>query len=299
MPLPPVPIGDIEAALERELGRAGWQIHLVAASSNYVYRCEARERIVALRTPRVDLGAPSSYWRQMGEVFGLTFPPTATQLATVIAAVSAAADGPACPQLLAATTVDDRPIFITTWIAGESWEPDAFPKRADVHHGLGRFLARLHERSQAGFGPVGGRLKPTSAYCEAAITSARTTIETAWTGDGSRLLAAMTAADPARIATTCALVMPDISANQFLFDGTGLAAVVDLDSYVIGPIELELTIAEWCLTDHGAFADGYRSVRPLPRFEPFRAFHRASMMVNEEAMAGDADRLFEENASFD
>jgi aminoglycoside phosphotransferase (APT) family kinase protein len=184
-------------------------------------------------------------------------------------------------------------------MAGESWEPDEFPDRPDVHRQLGRFLAAMHERTHPGFGPVGGTLRPTTEYHDVALASARTTIDQGWPGNRDRIVEAMAAAEPELVSSSCALVMPDISANQFLFADGRLAGVVDLDSYVIGPIELELTIAEWCLTDHGAFADGYRSVRPLPRFEPFRAFHRASMMVNEEAVAGDVDRLFEENACFD
>jgi len=108
----------------------------------------------------------------------------------------------------------------------------------------------------------------------------------------------MSQCPPELVATSFALVMPDICGSQFLFDAADISAVVDTESYVAGPVELELTIAEWCLVNHKAFADGYQSVRPLPRFSDFRAFHRSTMLINEEALTGDVSRLLTENAVF-
>ncbi len=164
---------------------------------------------------------------------------------------------------------------------------------------LGRFLGRMHLRSQAGFGKLNTALRPAQDYCRAAVASARSTVDSAWSRDRDRLVSLMAGFDPACVATTCATVMPDISGNQFLFDDFGIAAVVDIDSHVAGPVELELTVAEWCLVDHAAFADGYQEVRPLPKFSDFRAFHRATMLINKEALGGDLDRLLTENAYFD
>lgn len=293
----PLPVDEIVDLVERALGERDWRVELVAQSSNYVYRCAGADVTVAVRTPRVRMDSPSHYWRQMREVFGLTFPPTEAQLRAVAAEVSAA--GVPCPQVLVAEVDGARPLLITTWVTGDSWEPDRFPSSPAVHRHLGAFLAMMHERSRAGFGTVGMPLRPASQYYGATIASAQKTVEMAWTGAGDLLLSVMAECDPTAVTSSFAMVMPDISANQFLFDDAGIAAVVDLDSYVIGPVELELTIAEWCLVDHAAFADGYRSVRPLPRFERFRSFHRATMLVNEESVAGDVKRLLEDNAYFD
>jgi aminoglycoside phosphotransferase (APT) family kinase protein len=289
---------EIVTILEQQIGGSAWRVDLIAASSNYVYRCENGSTTVAVRTPRVDMESPSAYWRQMRQVFGLSFPPLPEQLASIAATISQA--GSASPRLLAATNVDGRrPVFITTWLAGTAWEADEFPPSGPAHRTLGQFLARMHANPYAGFGTADQPLRLPELYYSTAVESARAIVETAWTSDRDRLLSVMAACDPDRVARTFALVMPDISGNQFLFDESGLAGVVDTDSYVIGPVELELTIAEWCLADHEAFADGYRSVRSLPTFAEFRTFHRVTMLINEEAVAGDIDRLLGENVYFD
>jgi aminoglycoside phosphotransferase (APT) family kinase protein len=233
----------------------------------------------------------------MREVFGLTFPPTEVQLHLVAAEIETA--GLSCPKVLAAGTVDARPVTITTWVTGDSWEPDQLPPSRAAHRTLGAFLARMHQRQRPGFGTLDGPLKPPSGYVDAAVGSARRTVESGGSDASVQLLSVINSADPASVASSFGLVMPDIAGNQFLFSDRDISAVVDLDSYVIGPIELELTIAEWCLVEHAAFADGYQSVRPLPSFSSFRAFHRATMLVNDEAVAGDIRALLEENAFFD
>jgi hypothetical protein len=294
---PPLPDAEVVELLETAVGAGPWRVELVGQSSNDVYRCEGVAETVAVRIPRVRMDALSSFWRQLREVFGCTFPPSVGQFRAIAAAVTDA--GLRCPRLIAAMQIDGRPAVITEWLPGEPWEPDRFPSSGDVHRALGAFLARMHDRGHDGFGAVGGPLRPAPDYHHAAMTSARNVVESAWSGGAEELVSSMDDSDPAAVASSFAMIMPDIAGNQFLFDGDAIAGVVDLDSYVIGPIELELTVAEWCLVDPAAFAEGYEAVRPLPRFEPFRRFHRATMLVNEEAVAGDVDRLLEEHAFFD
>ena len=295
--LPQIPIETISELLETEIGRSGWHVELVGESSNYVYRCEGASDVLAVRTPRSDPTTPSSFWRQMREIFGLTFPPPPDQFALTAAAVSRA--GLASPSLLAAFELDGRPIFITTWLWGDAWAPDEFPPSREVHFALGEFLGRMHTRSEPGFGRLTGGRKPLADYYAAAIASAQSTVDSEWSAGSERLLSVMAQGEPEKVARWCAVVMPDIAGNQFLYSESGIAGVVDIDSYVVGPVELELTIAEWALVDHAAFADGYRSVRALPRFADFRGFHRATMLINEEALTGDLDRLLTERAYFD
>lgn len=293
-PLAPEEVADL---LEREVGGRDWLVELISHSSNYIYRCTSGERVVAVRAPRVSMDAPSSFWRQMREVFALTFPPSESQLRAIAEVVTEA--GLPCPRVLAVASLESRPIVVTTWVAGEPWKPDQFPPSLEAHRSLGEFLARMHEQTHDGFGSVRRSLRPTAEYYAASIASARTTAHAAWNDGSETLLAVMDSCEPTAVASSCSMVMPDISGNQFLYGDTGISAVVDLDGYVVGPIELELTIAEWCLVDHGAFADGYRRVRPLPTFSAFRAFHRATMLINEEALSGDVHKLLDQNAYFD
>ena len=284
--------------LDRHVGPGPWQAELVAKSSNYVYRCDGPAGSVAIRTPRVGMERPPAFWRQMREVFGLGFPPSPSQFRAVSSNVRGA--GLMSPELLVSGHLDGRPVFVTTWLSGQPWGPDQFPGDTATHRDLGSFLARMHQRAYEGFGVIDGQLRPTSSYFDVAVESARATLEAHWSGsDSVLLLDVISRCDPERISSSCSLVMPDIAANQFLFGPAGITGVVDLDSYVVGPIEMELTIAEWCLVNPDAFAEGYESVRPLPSFEPFRLFHRATMLVNEPDLTGDIERLLQEKVYFD
>jgi hypothetical protein len=295
--LEPLADDEVRALLARELDDVRWDVDLVSASSNDVYRCEGAGRVVAVRIPRVDRSEPSAFWRQMGDIFGLTFPPPWQHLRAVEVAIGGTSV--ACPKVLATTQVAGRPVSITTWLEGERWEPDDLPPAPAAHESLGRFLATMHQQAVRGFGLLDRPLRPLADYHAAALGSARMTAERSWAGArpaADRLLRVMAESEPAAVATSCAVVMPDIAANQFLFLAGDLAAVVDLDAYVAGPVELELTVAEWCLTDPASFARGYRTVAPLPEFGPFRRFHRASMLLNEPG--ADVDRLLDDRIHF-
>lgn len=66
------------------------------------------------------------------------------------------------------------------------------------------------------------------------------------------------------------------------------AGVVDLDAYVIGPREWELTILEMCITQPAAFRRGYEHYLPLPSFAPFRNFYRLwSYLCDPEEVDGE------------
>jgi Ser/Thr protein kinase RdoA (MazF antagonist) len=195
--------------------------------------------------------------------------------------------------------INARPVHITTWMTGEAWTPDAFPASEAVHRRLGIFLAEMHSRPTNGFGSVDGDLRPPAENFDAAVRSAKATVDAGpWAADKAQLVESMARCDPRDVAASFAVIMPDVSASQFLYGDGDITAVVDIDSYVCGPVELELTVAEWCLSDHEAFAEGYESVRRLPRFADFRAFHRCTMLINEEALTGDLHRLLTENAVF-
>jgi hypothetical protein len=71
------------------------------------------------------------------------------------------------------------------------------------------------------------------------------------------------------------LIMPDINPSQFLVEGNRITALIDIESYVRGPIELELTIVELLLTDGIPFRQGYEEVRGcFPSLDQVRTVYR-------------------------
>lgn len=75
--------------------------------------------------------------------------------------------------------------------------------------------------------------------------------------------------------------------------------MVDLDSYVVGPRELELAMVEPCLTRPDDFRRGYEEILPLPRFEPFRAYWRFSQLINDLDTPCDPTEYLTGRAFFD
>lgn len=76
--------------------------------------------------------------------------------------------------------------------------------------------------------------------------------------------------------TAGALVMPDIFPGQFLEEGGRIAAMIDVDAYVVGPRELDLICLELFVDDRAAtlIGKGYREICPLPQLEQVRFVYR-------------------------
>jgi Ser/Thr protein kinase RdoA (MazF antagonist) len=71
------------------------------------------------------------------------------------------------------------------------------------------------------------------------------------------------------------LIMPDIVPGQFLFEDDRITALIDIESYVRGPIELELTVIELWINDAAAFQKGYEEVRKcFPNLDEVRTVYR-------------------------
>jgi aminoglycoside phosphotransferase (APT) family kinase protein len=75
---------------------------------------------------------------------------------------------------------------------------------------------------------------------------------------------------------SAALVLPDLRPNQFLVSDGHLSALVDIESHVLGPRELDFIALEYMLTPQTlpAFMDGYTRHLPLPNMASVRPLYR-------------------------
>lgn len=73
-----------------------------------------------------------------------------------------------------------------------------------------------------------------------------------------------------------ALVMPDIFPGQFLQQESRIAAMIDVDAYVVGPRELDFICLEFFVDGRasGLISQGYREIGPLPRLDQVRPVYR-------------------------
>jgi hypothetical protein len=293
--------GDLFPLLSR-VASGPWTLDLISTSSSFLYRARSdhRDTAVAVRVPRLSQDNLSAFWQQLTDVFGFQYPASPEHLGWIASHIQAVGCL-AAPAVLAHGSVCGQEAVVTEWLEGNSWEPDQFPDDVAVCAQLGEFLGRMHNQTTSGFGSLLGPLSSPSQYVAAASASIEATLDRHWPGSAATQIRDVVRQQRSgtKVVTDFCPVMPDISGNQFLYREEGLAGVVDLDAYVIGPIELELTVVEWCLPRPDAFRDGYQRHRPLPEFAPFRDFHRATVMVNEPALSGDVDRLLHENIHFD
>jgi Ser/Thr protein kinase RdoA (MazF antagonist) len=206
------------------------------------------------------------------------------------------------PRLVGRTTVGTRTGFLQTWLDGESPESGAFPDTRQVHQQLGRFLAQMHLRRYDRYGTLVDQPLHPHEFVARMNASMRTTIHRYWShrpdvsdwfDRHARHL------NPDVFSGHIAPIMPDIGGNQFVYRDGALAGVVDLDSYVVGPRELELAGVEMCLTRPDDFRRGYESVLPLPRFAAFRAYCRFWVLVGEAAGDPDIEKFLTSDAHFD
>jgi hypothetical protein len=293
--------GDLLSLLSR-VANGPWTLDLISTSSSFVYRaqCEDRDKAVAVRVPRLSKEKLSAFWQQLVDVFGFEYPASSAHLEWIASHIREVGRL-AAPALFTHGVVGGREAIVTEWLDGTTWEPDRFPDDDAVCARLGDFLGRMHNETASGFGPVLGTLSPPSDYVAAAAASIEATLDRHWTHNDAKRIRDVVRRErsSSQLVSDFCPVMPDISGNQFLYNDTGIAGVVDLDAYVVGPVELELTVVEWCLPRPDAFRGGYEGHRQLPSFAPFRDFHRATVLVNEPALAGDVERLLHENVHFD
>lgn len=254
----------------------------------------AAGRRYVVKQPKQGRETFSPFWQQMEAIFGIN---SVTQLATVRGVSERLQQQTIIPvpqviHVEADAGVLDAPFVVLTHLAGAAHEPDEFPSGEALHYQLGQFIGSLHAQPYAGFGNVLMEpLRPKADFLSMMIAAMHQTIQRFW-ADCPPLynyldkLAATTAIDA--IFSSAGLIMIDISGNQFVYDKQYIRGVVDLDAYVIGPREWELSMLEMCITEPAAFRRGYECCVSLPTFASFRSFYRLWAYLNEPDQGYDA-----------
>ena len=73
-----------------------------------------------------------------------------------------------------------------------------------------------------------------------------------------------------------ALVLPDLRLSQFLMENGQITTLVDIESHVIGPRELDfINLEHWLPCKYiPAFLEGYEKHQPIPDLQPVRSLYR-------------------------
>jgi aminoglycoside phosphotransferase (APT) family kinase protein len=292
----------VRLGAERALGEPVDSVERIALNSNHVFRLVTTSGSrYSLRVPRLEAGGLTPFWQYLQDTFGLLY--GAQLLSTEPLTRAIQEDGLVqAPRLVATITVGAKPGYLSTWVDGTAREPGDFPDTSQVHEQLGHYLARLHLRRYDTYGTLAEQGLDASEFVARTNASMRRTITRFWSHrpDFSdwydRHASTMS---PGVFSGHLSPIMPDIGADQFVYRDGRLAGVVDLDSYVVGPRELELAGVELCLTRPEDFRRGYEAVLPLPQFEVFRSYCRFWVLVCEAAGDPDIEQFLTRRAYFD
>ncbi len=247
------------------------------ASSNQICYFDYEGSRYVLKKPLMTGEAMSPFWRMMRDVFGWSVQQQAASLGRVYGALR---ENPHIPpaELVAAT--DDAMIF--RFARGQAREGDAFPDGKDNAYRLGRYVGCNHRVPHAHCGLLG--VEDAGDFTEAALASMDRSLSRHW-NNGSALdgkLQALYAElwEMRFRSSRYSLIMADMSADQFLYDGDEIGVCVDLDAYVVGPVEWELSFLHRQVRDWDSFRRGYEEYQPMPPFRESEKFFFLLMALN-------------------
>ncbi len=248
------------------------ELETIALSSNRILRLpwEGGRCIVKQEHRKPEERSP--FWFAMDYIFQSNF---ASQRRSV-AALAPALCNPHIPVAGVICTDETLKVQVFEEMEGRGYAPDTFPEDEGVLYQLGQYLGFLHGRSWPAFGCWPSAEQPAASFGQRLLEAMESILERYWQGDERAWTQFRAIRGSIPAPTAFHLMMTDLSANQFVYD-EGLHAirgVVDLDAYVVGPREWELTILELCLPEGSAFRRGYERYGALPDLSGCRDVYR-------------------------
>ena len=252
-----------------------------SVSSNEIYFFEYDGKKYVLKKPLMVGTNLSPFWQMMKNVFNFTFEKQTAALPKVYDILK---DN---PHIHAATFIAaDENIMIYSFEEGQSWDDDNFPRGQNNAYKLGQFIGYNHQVKHKNCGLVG--VENVDNFYDRAFVHMEQNIAAHWNSDDKTdkiirsvfgQLKSQQKESPFA-SKNYSLTMVDICADQFLYKDENVIACVDLDAYVIGPVEWELSFLHNQIEDWENFTRGYENYQPLPQFENKAKFFYLLMALN-------------------
>ena len=266
---------DLKAYILKNMKRFA----VLCESTNQVLPFSYRGKEYVVKKQALEDGRLSPFWRMMRDVFGSSFQKQRACMNTICGLLE---KNPHIPPARLVYADEENKLQVFEKMPGNAWEPDEFPEGEHIAYQLGQFIGFHHGRSYEGFelpGADGGSLK------EKIMRYMEETISLHWnSGDGLDTCAREYFARLKEADITCgdlSMIMADISANQFLFEGDRITACVDLDAYVLGPRAWELALIENCVMDMDSFKKGYEEYLEYPDITKASGFYLFLMALGD------------------
>jgi hypothetical protein len=246
---------------------------IIGDSTNTVYELKYKNTEYILKKCKMNENNPSTFWQYMKYVFGHDFHDQIINLEILFKKLS--------NEFIPIA----KPVFIDPLlqyhvyekIEGINYSPDMFPENINIHSQLGRFIGYQHQFVYKNYGTIYCQNK--NSFENDIYGFSKNVIEKYWT-DRNDVKYYFNGIFQDKVPfDNYSLIMPDISANQFIFSGDmdRTNGVIDLDAYIVGPRELELTIIELCIPNNECadyFKKGYEIFNKLPLLRKYRKIFR-------------------------
>ena len=250
-------------------------------SSNEIYFFEYQSQKYVLKKALMLGDNLSPFWQMMKNVFNFTFEKQTAALPTVYNLLKNNPHIHVAPFIAA-----DETTMIYGFEEGQSWDDDNFPRGQNNAFKLGQFIGYNHQIKHKNCGIVD--IEEVDNFYERALLHMESTISRHWNSDDENDKYVRTVFEKLKNQYSTvpfrsqkySLMMVDMCADQFLYKNEDIIACVDLDAYVIGPVEWELSFLHNQIEDWESFKNGYETYQRFPQFEEQEAFFQLLMALN-------------------
>lgn len=248
-----------------------------SVSSNEIRFFEYEGKKYVLKTPLMAGDNLSPFWLMMKNVFHFTFEKQNAGFENVYKSLK---DNPHIR--IAPFIIADKDAAIYEFMEGNCWNKDEFPKGKENAYKLGQYVGYNHQIGHKKCGIQG--IEDVTDFFASTLTHMGECIKAYWNGEeiiDKKMRAFFEKLKGRHFESNrYSLMMVDMCADQFLFDGENIAACVDLDAYVIGPVEWELSFLRKQVEDWDRFKAGYEMYQRMPAFEEMSDFFLFLMALN-------------------
>jgi hypothetical protein len=201
-----------------------------------------------------------------------------------------------------------KPYVIMSKLEGKSVRPESeealeLAQNKDIAYQLGCFLSKVHAQSFDYFGNLSGEGLAVAEFGQTLASVIKILGSSNKASRDPKLQAvlphyiALATAHP--VLNNMSMIMLDLWPIQFLLGKNRITGMIDLESYVIGPIGLELTFLEFWVGNLQIFKEGYMAEgAPWPDFEAQRELYRFFLYLLYDCPAMGLEASLEWKAKF-
>lgn len=234
----------------------------VSSNQIHIFSFEGKKYI--LKTPLMVGDNLSPFWLMMKNIFLFTFEKQNEHLNDLYDVLK---DNPHIS--VAPFIVADNEAMIYEYMQGNSWDGDEFPMGTDNAYKLGKYVGYNHQIAYENCGIIG--VEDVTDFYSRVLCHMEECIHTHWNSEeliDKKVKSYFDSLKENRfVSSRYSLMMVDMCADQFLYDRENIVSCVDIDAYVIGPVEWELSFLKTQVEDWDSFRAGYETYQTMPTFE--------------------------------